>query len=293
MPQLADWVDDDAGDDALLTGEAVELSLHPLPFGLRAAGALIDVVAMTILYVATIIGLFTLADSLGAEDAWFAVIGIGALVLAYVIAPMVVETVARGRSLGKLAVGGRIVRDDGGAISLRHALVRSLVGVVELRMTLGGLAALVGIFHPRSKRLGDVLAGTYCQNERISGRTAPIFGAPDALRGWMPVADVARMPDHLARRIGQFLAGARELESGRRDVIARSLADEAARYVSPLPAVDAELFLAGIAVKRREREAIALELERRRLAVLEPALTGVPHGFPRRDSPPAGPTAGQ
>ena len=60
----------------------------------------------------------------------------------------------------------------------------------------------------------------------------------------------------------------------------------------PLPAVDAELFLAGIAVKRREREAIALELERRRLAVLEPALTGVPHGFPRRDSPPAGPTAG-
>lgn len=282
MPELADWVDD-GDDDALLTGEAVELSLHPLGFGLRAAGALIDVVALTVVYIGILIGLLAVAAAVDAEDAWLGVIGIAGLVVAYVVVPIVVETATRGRSLGKLAVGGRIVRDDGGAITFRHALVRSLLGVVELRLTLGGLAALVGIFHPRSKRLGDILAGTYCQNERIPGRTAPIFGAPVVLQDWMPVADVARMPDHLARRIAQFLAGARDLEPGRRDVIARSLADEAAQFVSPLPAVDAELFLAGVAVKRREREAAALELERRRLAALEPVLTGVPHGFPRRE----------
>jgi hypothetical protein len=47
--------------------------------------------------------------------------------------------------------------------------------------------------------------------------------------------------------------------------------------------VPAELFLAGITVVRREREAVALRLERERLTTLQPALRGTPHDFPLRD----------
>ena len=34
--------------------------------------------------------------------------------------------------LGRLAVGSRIVRIDGGAAGFRHAFIRALVGVIEI-----------------------------------------------------------------------------------------------------------------------------------------------------------------
>jgi hypothetical protein len=42
------------------------------------------------------------------------------------------------------------------------------------------------------------------------------------------------------------------------------------------------MFLAGVAVMRREREAAALSATAKRLETLGPALRGVPHGFPDR-----------
>ena len=59
---------------------------------------------------------------------------------------------------------------------------------------------------------------------------------PLELTAWAHVADVARMPDPLARRIANFLASARELDASRRGYLAQQLAFEASQYVSPLPA---------------------------------------------------------
>jgi hypothetical protein len=60
------------------------------------------------------------------------------------------------------------------------------------------------------------------------------------------------------------------------------LANEVAIHVSPLPTIDAELFLAGVAALRREREFAALTLERAGLDRLAPVLGGMPRGFPDR-----------
>ena len=73
------------------------------------------------------------------------------LVLVLVVAltvgvPVVVETLTRGRTLGKLAMGMRAVRDDGGPIRFRHALVRGLVGFVEIWVLLGVPALLCSLF---------------------------------------------------------------------------------------------------------------------------------------------------
>ena len=46
--------------------------------------------------------------------------------------PLVMETLTRGRTLGKMAIGLRTVRDDGGPIRFRQALVRALLEVVEV-----------------------------------------------------------------------------------------------------------------------------------------------------------------
>lgn len=268
-----DWVDDFApGEEDHLTGEAVSLDLYPVGYVLRAAGALLDALVYAGLFVFLITGVSVGLAAAGVEDAVFAAVIIGLLVLCAVILPATVETFTRGRSLGKLAIGGRIVRRDGGAIGFRHAAVRSLVGVVEILLTLGGGAAVAGLLTPRTERLGDLVAGTYCRSERVSGRVLPVFGIPLELTEWARVADVARMPTGLARRITQFLVQAPQYDAGRRARLAAELAAEVHPFVAPIPAVDPELLLAGITVVRRDREAAALRAERERLARLAPVL---------------------
>jgi len=273
-----EWIDDYApGEDGTLTGEAVALDLHPTGFVLRAAGALIDAVVHLVVFVVAVAAIGTATSVLYTEGAVLAAILIATLVTCLVGIPIVVETLTKGRSLGKLAIGGRVVRLDGGAIGLRHAAVRSLVGFFEFYVTLGGAAALSGLLTARTQRLGDLLAGTYCQYERVSGHVMPLFGIPVQLAEWARVVDVARMPTQLSRRITQFLAQATQYDAARRARLAAELAAEASAFVAPVPPVDPELFLAGVTVVRREREAAALRSERERLDRLQPALRGIPH----------------
>jgi len=267
----------------LITGEAVALDLRPAGFVVRAAGAIIDWLVYFGSFIALMIWVYPpLLETLGANQAVSNSIYIVTLVVAVVIAPMTVETLTKGKSLGRLALGTRIVRDDGGSVGFRHAFIRALVGVIDVYMTFGGFAAITALLSPRSKRLGDLIAGTYSQYERITHRERPIYGIPVELAQWSLTADVARMPDRLVRRIAHFLSQASHLTWQTRDRLGRELAHEAAPYVSPLPQVSAELFLAAVAAIRREREATALDLERASLAKLEHVLTGQPHGFPRR-----------
>jgi uncharacterized RDD family membrane protein YckC len=273
---------DEVDGDLLMTGEAVALDLRPTGWALRAAGCAIDFIVYMGAFTVIASVLFNLAGSAGSEDAVFGILSIVALVGCLVVAPVAVETLSHGKSVGRLAVGARIVREDGGAIGLRHASVRALVGVFEIFMTLGGVAAITGLLTDRTRRVGDLVAGTYSQYERVGRIPAPVFGVPAALAAWAQTADVARMPDALSRRVTQFLAQAGQMTADRRAWMASQIAGEVSAYVSPLPPVPAEIFLAGVAVVRREREFTALKLEQQRIARLDPALRGLPHAFPDR-----------
>jgi uncharacterized RDD family membrane protein YckC len=270
-------------DETIMTGEAVALDLRPASFVLRSAGALIDFVVYIGFYLLLMLfALPALANSLNLDDAILTALGVAGLVIAVVVAPITVELLSHGRSLGKLAVGARIVRDDGGAIGFRHAFIRALTGVVEIYTTFGGFAVVVSLLNARSKRLGDLLAGTYSQYERVSKADRPVYGVPTALEQWALTADVARMPDRLARRISTFLAQASQLTPATRQRMSTELAAEVSPFVSPVPAIDAELFLAGVAAVRRDREYAALQLEARALERLKPVLGGLPNSFPER-----------
>lgn len=285
MADVGIGYDDDAdvwADDELMTGEAVALDLRPTGFVLSAAGAAIDFLVYGGAYVIVLVIFFTIAAQARSESAVYGIVATVGLVGCLVVAPAAVELLSRGKSLGRLAVGARIVRDDGGAIGLRHAAIRALAGLLEFFLTIGGLALIIGLLAPRSKRLGDLLAGTYSQYERVAKLPATAFGLPVQLGAWAAVADVARMPEGLSRRIGQFLAQAPRLDPGRRAAQAVSLAQEASAFVSPVPPVAPELFLAGVAVVRRGREAEALALSTQRLERVGSVLRGVPHGFPDR-----------
>lgn len=264
----------------VVTGEAVALDVKPTSYILRAAGAALDWLVFVLLFVGLV--LVVLLTAGGLDQALRTALVTVSLVFALVIAPMTVEVATHGRSVGKFAVGARIVRDDGGATQLRHAFIRALTGVVEIYMTFGGLAALVGLLNGRSKRLGDLIAGTYSQLERVPKADAVGFAVPPQLAGWAAIADVAKLPDRLSRRIAQFLHQASGMTLAARSGLSAELAGEAAAYVSPLPAVDAETFLVGVAALRRDRDFRALALEKERLERLAPVLDALPHGFPER-----------
>lgn len=271
----------DSGNEQV-TGEAVALDLRPTGFVLRAAGAIIDFLVSIGLWILLLLAINSPVVKPMLDSASAAAASIAALVICIVILPTVVETATQGKSLGRLAVGARIVRDDGGSIGFRHAFIRAVIGTIEIFSTLGGLASVVALLNSRSQRLGDLLAGTYSQNERVPKIIDSTFGVPPSLQQWSVIADVARMPDGLSRRIAQFLAQAARLTPEARERIALELAAETARWVLPVPPGSAELFLAAVVVVRRERESLALALERQKLESLAPALTGVPHDYPNR-----------
>ena len=266
----------------LVTGEAVALDLRASSFVLRAAGTIIDYLVYFGAYIGIILVMFSLANQLGLDQALLTAISVAALVLCLVVIPTAVETASQGKSLGKLAVGSRIVRDDGGSIGFRHAFIRSLTGVFEIFMTFGGMAAIIALLNGRAKRLGDLVAGTYSQNERVSRVVTPVYGVPTPLVEWARTADVATLPDALARRVAAFLAQAASLTPETRQRLSRQLADEVSVFVSPIPSSNAELFLAAVVSLRRDRESAALELERAGLERLAPVLGGMPRGFPDR-----------
>lgn len=245
-------------EQEVLSGEAVAIDVQPVGFVLRAAGALIDMALGIVLFIAvTWVQVWLMSEGLLTEHT-FRILMICAAVLSFLVLPITVEVATRGRSLGKLAVGGRIVRIDGGAITFRHTFIRALVGVLEVYMTFGGAAVITGALTARSQRLGDLVAGTYSQRVRTPALPAHQPYLPPALAGWASIADVARMPDRLARRISQFLAHAQRLSPAARAGVAQELAAEARSFVSPVPAVSAEELLLGITVLRREREKTAL-----------------------------------
>lgn len=267
-------------DDELITGEAVALDLRSASFVLRAAGSAIDVVLTLLVLLGGVLAVSSVGGIV--DTAASQAILTSFVVFIVVVLPTAVETITKGRSLGKLVVGVRIVRDDGGSIGFRHAFIRALTALLEIYATLGGIAILVAMLGARSKRLGDLLSGTYSQNERVKRIPETLFVVPPELAGWANTADVARMPDRLTRRITQFLRQAGGMLPASRTILGTELAREVAPWISPIPDVDPEPLLQAVTAIRRERETAALGFERQRLEQLEPELLGLPHRFPSR-----------
>lgn len=251
-----------------LTGEAVALDVQPIGFFLRAVGCLIDFVVGAAVLIGGAILLTALVTNGALPESAIGIGVISLFVLVMVAIPTVVETLSRGRSLGRLAVGARIVRTDGGAAGFRQALIRALTGVLEIWFTFGAIAAVVGMFTPRAQRLGDLLAGTASERTRTRRLPPPAPGLPPGMEEWAAVADVSRLPDRLAARMAQFVRGADALEPAARARVAASLAESVRPHVSPVPPVDAEMLVRAVSSVRRDREYRALLLENERAAAL-------------------------
>ncbi|MFJ6581551.1 RDD family protein [Streptomyces sp. NPDC091368] len=240
----------------LVTGDAVVLGLQPARLPSRALAVLIDLVVVWAGYLLLTLGLAVATASL--DEAAVMAVSIASFLLVLVGAPIAVETLTHGRSLGKLACGLRVVRDDGGPIRFRHALVRGAMGVVEILMTFGVVACVASLVSERGRRLGDVFAGTLVVRERMpAARTVAVPPPPPWLVGRFGGLDLSAVPEGLWLEIRQYLTRSRELDPvvGRR--LAERLADElVTRTGTPPPAgVPADAYLAGVVAERQARDA--------------------------------------
>ena len=242
------------GDDDLVTGEAVALDLPPATVALRVVSGLIDVVAQVA--VLAIVYIVALVAVLGADEALTAVASIVSTVLVLVAMPTAIETLTRGRSLGKLALGLRTVRDDAGPISFRHAFMRSLVGVVEIWALSGVPALICALVTSRGKRLGDVVAGTYVVRERFRFPGVRPVQMPPYLGAWAVGADIAPLPDGLALAVRQFLDRAPTLNQASRVTLGSQLCGQVLAHVAPAPPAGhhPEAVLAAVIAERRRRD---------------------------------------
>ncbi len=209
----------------------------------------------------------------------FAIVAIVALTVAI---PAMVETLTRGRSLGKAAMGLRVTRDDGGPVRFRHALIRALVGVGELWLSAGSVALIASLSNDRGKRLGDLLAGTYV----VRTRGAAMFGAqiamPPHLAGWARQTDMRRLPDGLALAARQFLARTDSLEQSARVRLGQELAGRLEPFVAPgpPPGTHPEMFIVAVLAERRNRDWVAASQAQQAARAQEHTLHRLPYSIP-------------
>jgi uncharacterized RDD family membrane protein YckC len=238
----------------LVVGEAVVLELRLAKLASRSLALALDLAAQLLLLIVgsfVVIGVVVqVDDALGAA---MALVFYLAVILGY---PVAFETLSRGRSLGKMALGLRVVREDGGPIRFRHALVRGLLGVVEFWIMFGSVALITSLASARGKRVGDFLAGTVVVRERMPAQGAPVAAMPPPLAGWATTLDLGRVPDDLALAARQFLGRFQDLAPEVRESMGSRLGAAMAAVTTPPPppGVPAWAFLSAVLAERRRRE---------------------------------------
>jgi uncharacterized RDD family membrane protein YckC len=252
----------------VITGEAVALELPVATFPSRIAALLIDMVVQVALLIAALLAFGSSGRAVSTD---FGIAGfIAIVVLALVGYPTVMETATRGRTLGKMALGIRVVGDDGSPVRFRQALVRALVGIFEVWTPVFAPVGLItSLISARGKRVGDVFAGTYVIQERAPARPplpTQFAFVPPPLVEWARLVQLSSLTDHTAEAAASYLRRLAELNPQARDALGMQLANAVAAQISPPPPAGTPptAYLAAVlAVRRQQQEA--------RIAAAQPA----------------------
>ena len=241
----------------VVTGDAVVLDVQIAQLPVRAVGALIDITVILAVYV---FGLILWAATVTEFDsALSAAILVIFTALALLGCPLVIETATRGRSLGKIVMGLRVVSDDGGPERFRQVVFRALAALVEIWMLFGTPAVICSILSPKAKRIGDVFAGTVVVSER-GPRLSPPLAMPPALAWWASSLQLSGLSAEQADVARQFLSRAAQLDPQLRQQMAYRIAGDVVARIAPPPPPGAppQLVLAAVLAERHRRELVRL-----------------------------------
>ena len=286
------------GQTRILTGEAVHLDIRVAGVGSRALAKLIDAVVQLVILYGLLFAVLIVGFLAQLDETLLGAIVIAVAILALAGYPVLMETLTRGQTLGKMIFGLRVVRDDGGPVTFRQALVRALVALaVEwpgvLLAPLTWLATIgIMIASPQSKRLGDHAAGTIVIHERTPTAWGWVPAMPPALAAWAATLDLTGLDDDLALAVRSFLARNRRLREPARSALGERLVREVAAVTNPPPppGTPAWMYLAAVHAERHRRAVLNLATIRSRAAMVWPELAAA-LAPPRPSAPVAGPPA--
>ncbi|RVX47467.1 putative RDD family membrane protein YckC [Nonomuraea polychroma] len=238
----------------VVTGDAVVVEVRVAQMPSRAVAIVIDMVVQLTVLVGTyaILGAFAVIS----DSAMFTAVMIALMVLVMVGYPVLFETLTRGRSLGKLALGLRVVSDDGSPERFRQALFRGLAGVVEFWLLYGAPALISSLVSQRGKRLGDIFAGTIVISERAPRDNGQLIVMPPPLASWAATLELSQLPDEVVQAARQYLSRWHDLSPQVQHEMGVRIATQLAAYVSPAapPGVPPHAYLSAVLAERRRRE---------------------------------------
>ncbi|MFN8041334.1 MAG: RDD family protein [Acidimicrobiales bacterium] len=246
----------------IVTPEAVVLEFDTGGAGSRVLAELIDLTLQVTALIVLAIAMSAVVSSVAPSLSWVAVVVF--LVAGFLVLigyPVGMETLWNGRTLGKAALGLRVVTVEGGPIRFRHAAIRGIIGLGEL-WALSGIPALVCIIlSKRNQRLGDMVAGTLVLRERLASKrpAAVHFPAPPGMEAYVGSLDVGGLTTAQYGAVRSFLVRVGDLAPAARAAMAVRLANPVADRLHhrPPPMVGPELFLVCVAAAYQQRHAAA------------------------------------
>ncbi|MFF0489175.1 RDD family protein [Nocardia sp. NPDC004068] len=243
-----------------ITGEAVALELPIARIPTRAAAFLIDVVVQVVLAWMLFVGVVTLLLRFEPDVAWLETAMLVVFVTVVAGYPVAFETLLRGRTLGKLILGLRVVRSDGGPVDFRHALTRGLAGAIVDFWALGALGAVAvvtSLCSPRARRVGDILAGTVVIHDRTRIPLPALAAPPPWLLPWTHHLDLTPLTEDLALPIRQYLTRHRTLTPETEAALSHALLTTTChRLATPPPPNYPPLHLLAALTAERQRRAL-------------------------------------
>lgn len=250
----------------LVTGEAVVLQVRIARMPTRALACAIDMLLQGIVLVVLI---SLLAGFLiGSESSEALAVALIFIVVLLVVVGyrVVMETLTRGRTVGKMVLGLKVVRDDGSSIRFRHALVRTLLWFfVDFAPWFAASPGIVAsLMNKQGKRIGDMVAGTVVIRERQQPMASPPLFVPGPLVQWAQSLELSRLPDELANAARDYLARYTELLPGPQYALGEALAARVAAVTAPAPPyqIIAPAYLSAVLAERRRRELHRLSTNR-------------------------------
>jgi len=241
----------------IVTGEAVSLDLPAAAYPSRMVALLIDGATQLVLFLFVFIPVNL---AIGRNSSYVAAAFVVSYVLVFVGYPTAFETLSRGKTLGKLALGLRVVGDDGSPVRFRQAFVRALAGLIEIwTYVLAPVALISSLVSARGKRVGDIFAGTYVVSERVPAAAAlpPVFTVvPPPLTAWAQSLQVDGLTAQAAEAAASYLRRFAELRPEARDALGVRLASTVAEQVSPPPPAGTPpaAYLSAVLAVRRQKD---------------------------------------
>jgi uncharacterized RDD family membrane protein YckC len=221
----------------IVTPEAVVLDFERAGVASRAIAFLLDILALAVIVGVLLLLVFQLADGEldGTAGALVAILTSLAVVVAWFCG---VESVWHGRTLGKAALGLRVVGTDGTSERFQQAFLRAAVGLVDFFLIpIGFVAVVSALLSPRDQRLGDMAAGTLVVRERSAGAdVVPAqFRPPYGWERYAGSLDVSAIGDDEYTVVRNFLLRVPQLTVGAREHLAVRIANPVAVRIGHTP----------------------------------------------------------